>query len=262
MTKTTPWLTMARPYGAGYQAPSTALYITDRATLSMGKSGRSLSLKPARALPDYMEMLLEVVPVPLETDPLITAGEHTRRVFGDILPAYQHGSIKLVATNVLRLNGQFDRLADHPEIWLPLDKVVYELALDGITQDIVLNLEEPSPVWVLGGFYQAGCGLDKIRQAFTTFYVQNDDIQHRLSHLEEWWERGLRPPHGLPQGSHLENATREEPYLSMLDALRQGEAMVCVCVGVDEKGEELLETYHSIDAVGHGVGQVMVTFKR
>ncbi len=262
MTITTSRLMMPRPYGAGYQAPSTALYITDKATLSMGKSSGPVILKSARSFPDYMELLLEVVPVSLKMDPLITAGEYARNVFGEILPAYQHSSIKLMATDVLRLNGQFGRVIDHLEIWLPEDKVVYELTFDCILHDIVLNLEEDSPVWALGGFYQEGGALDKIRQAFITFYVQNDAIQHRLSHLEEWWERGLRPPNGLTQDNRLVNATREVPYLSMLDALRQGEAMVCVRIGVDEKGEDLLETYHSIDAVAHGVGQVMVTFKR
>ena len=262
MAKTTPWVSMARPYGAGYQAPSTALYATDRAILSIGKPAGAVTLKSPSVLPDYLDFLLNVVPVPLEGQPMIHTSSYSREVFGEALPAYRHGSVKLMATDTFRYNGQYDRVANHPEIWLPLDGMVYELPFDSVTQDIYLNTEVESPVWALGGVYQEGCALDKIRQSFATFYVQNEEIHHRISHLEEWWERGLRPPHALPEGSSLENATLEVSCLSMENALRQGEAMVCVCIGVDEFGEEILETYHSIDATLHGSKQIMVTFER
>lgn len=262
MAKTTPWISIARPYGGGYQAPSTALYTTDRATLSIGKSSGSVILKAPRVLPNYFEFLLNVVPIPLEGQPLIQTDIYSREVFGEVLAAYQCSSVKLMATQTIRYNGQFDRIANHPEIQLPLDGVIYELLFDGITQDIYLDIEKESPVWGLGGVYQEGCALNKIRQSFARFYVQNEAINHRITHLEEWWERGMRPPYGVIEGEYLENATLEGPYLSLENALRQGEAKVCICIGVDELGEKIYETYYSIDASLHGSKQIMVTFER
>lgn len=262
MSKITPWLTMARPYGAGYQAPSTAFHILDKATLSIGKSSGPVRLSAPLVLPDYLEFLLDVVPVPLEGDAIINSDRYSRKVFGEILSSYQYRGIRLMATDTFRYNGQFDRVVDHPEIWLPSEGTIYELPFDCIIQDIHLNSNETSPIWALGGFYQEGCALDKIRQNFITFSVQNEEINHRVSPLEEWWERGLRPPQNLPEGSRLANARLEVPYLSLEDALRQGEAMVSVCIGIDQTGEEILETYHSIDASLHGSKQIMVTFKK
>jgi hypothetical protein len=262
MTKTTPWVSMARPYGTGYQAPSTALYTTDRATLSIGKSSGSVTLKAPRLLPDYFEFLLTMVPVPLEGQPVIHTDTYSREVFGEVLASYQYSGVKLMATDTIRYNGQFDRVANHPEIIFPLDGVIYELRFDGITQDIYLDIEKESPVWAVGGVYQEGCALRKIRQSFARFYVQNEAIHHRLTHLEDWWERGMRPPHGVVEGERLENATQRDPYLSMENALRQGEAKVCICMGVDEVGDKIYETYYSIDASPHGSKQIMVTFER
>lgn len=211
-------------------------------------------------IPETISLILEIIPVPFENEPIIRAKKYSRPVFGNILPGYHYQRLDLKSTGAIIIDGKFCSLSDHPEIWLPHDEIVYSHNFDGITQDIHFDPSKEHPNWALGGFYTKGCELEKIRQAFITFGVQNDRINHNVSHLEDWWKQGLRPPRQLPENWLLENGTAEEIYMSLPCALQSGHAMVSICDGVDSTGEEILKTYHSISAQCHSPTTLLVTY--
>lgn len=280
MAKSTPWLSIGKSYGMGYQAPSTAQFNTDKAYLLWEDYDRNYPLKLPEETPDFMEILFDIVPIPLDANPQVGCDGYERFVFDELLAKYKYAGVKLRATTIGRVKNQFvslvgKRFQFSPEK-LSIGKstgeksndssekpIAFEFFYDNLTQNIFFDRQQGSVIWALGGATDKNMILDQYQQVFISFYWENDIIHHRISTLEDWWHKGIYPPFNmLPLTDPIPNARVQSNYKTLHDALCQGEMIFSLSLGMDNTGSDVGQLYQSIDAYRHGPDQVMVTFKR
>lgn len=285
MTKSQPWLSLSRPYGKTLQTPSTAHYTTEKGILSLGESETPFTLNPHDSAPDYIDLIIKLVPLPHLNNPLISCDSAQQSVYSQELESYQYRGVQLQTTDKARIQGQFVSLKGRnlrfsqqyqPQKIQPKVEcnennqllvenyvyILYEFCYDSIQNDINFSKNQGSGLFAVGGPFVPGMDLHHYVQYFVRFYEENSSIYHHLTSLNHWWEKGLFLPlhNSLPE-LEIVNTHQSTPYLSLLDTLRQGHAAFAMVNGVDENGLEILSFYQSIDAQRHGLDHALITFK-
>lgn len=77
-----------RPYGRGYQAPSTALFNTDCAVVSMGGGENFIDTLEIVKVPDILEVVVNIVPIALPSEKNYTASYQFDNVTWPSVPVY------------------------------------------------------------------------------------------------------------------------------------------------------------------------------
>lgn len=279
MTKSTLWINFGRTYGLGYKAPSTAQFNIDRAHIFCGDKEKSYPLNLPEESPDFMDLLLNIVPLPLKNNPQISCEGHQRPLFDGILKKYQYAGIQLQATNIGRVNNQFISLKEKRfrfagsrrsplqnatiENIPPKPPIAFEFYYDNITENVFFDRDKGSLIWAMGGPGERDLALHQYQQVFVSFFLDDNIIKHNVSPLENWWKEGIYPPFNMAHLKNpIQNISVDANYKTLQDALRQGEMLFSICIGVDETGKDIGQIYQSIEVTRHGQDQVMVTFER
>lgn len=254
------WAPGARPYGAGYRAPSTALYNTEKMILTIGRSSRPFLLEAEKRVPDYIQVFANICVEEKKNSPLIDYFGGQVSVYDNERGVYAYDRIYLKATDSVKIKDCYKQKSEIPELIFPVEDILYDHKFDHIKENLILSSENKNYVFPLGCFYKLGCALHQIRQAFVSPFIRDRKIDFQLSHLEDWWDQGMRPPCEVYETHQLFIREQNEAYLPLDSAIKEGGSSLLYRIGVDEQGKEVLKKYSSMDIVSHGRKQVVITY--
>ncbi|MBW8309832.1 MAG: hypothetical protein K0M45_09425 [Candidatus Paracaedibacteraceae bacterium] len=210
-----------RSYWHGYEAPSTAFLTTDMAQLKLGKVKEAENLEEPKNLPDVFDLLVELQPEPTASTPNVTLNNRTVGVFRGPLLDYRFAKMSLIYQGLMRSDGIIKKRTL---------SIISLIGMEFKTLITSMNVKTAPDRQALGGFWQLGSELDRIKQYSITFYEADNEIRYRL---------------------HAEH--------SFIDYIRDRYVYLQISA---EGGDETPVVYESIDAQRHGSKCAWITFQK
>ncbi len=210
-----------RSYWQGYEAPTTAFLVTDVAQLKLGKLSEPEKLVEPKKLPKVFDLLVEIQPEPTTSAPTVTLNNRTAGVFKGPLADYRFAKMSFVYQGLIRSDG------------IIKSRDISTISLIGMEFEVLktnVNVKTAPDKQALGGFWQLGSELDRIKQYSITFYEADNEIRYRL---------------------HAEH--------SLIDYIRDRYVYLQISA---EDGDETPVVYESIDAQRHGSKCAWITFQK
>lgn len=271
-----------RPYGRGYQAPSTALYNTDLAALEIAGEDDSIQALEIIKMPDFIEVMVELVSVPLPIDQNYTATYQFNEITWPTVPLYPPEETQFVsALNLLYAGGIKVRQENQRESILIRGKNIEGFEIDiqegepvythqfeyknGSIEFSVMQTRRIVPVWPAGGFYRPGCQMDQIQQVFCSLSEQDRQTLARKTLLYQWNDQGYYPPlsNQVEEQKTVFQTSRTDPYLKFIEDIRQGKALLnLVDPRASNQEQAVCFTYKSIDIKEQGLDKALLCFVR
>ncbi|AIK96409.1 hypothetical protein [Candidatus Odyssella acanthamoebae] len=200
-----------RSYWQGYEAPSTAFLTTDVARLKLGQVTEAENLEEPNHLPDIVDLLVEIQPEPTTHNPSLALNNRTASVFKGPLADYRFAKMSLEYQGLARLDGVIKK---RPLSIIFLSGIEFETLMSNVN---VINAPDKQP---LGGFWQLGCELERIKQYSVTFFEADNAMQYRL-HPEHTFIDYIRDRHVSLQISG-ENSDDPPVVYKSIEAQRHG----------------------------------------
>ena len=271
-----------RSYGPGYQAPSTALFNTDLATLEIDGGDDSIQALEIIKMPDFIEVMVELVSVPLPVEQNYTATYGFNETTWPPVPLYPSQETQFVsALNLLYAGAIKIRQENQRESILIRGKNIegYEINIqeeepiythhfeykNGSVDFHVMQTRHIIPVWPVGGFYRPGCQMDQIQQVFCSLSEREEQTLVRKTLLYQWNDQGFYPPlsNEVEEQKTVFQTSRTQPYLKFIEEIRQGKALLnLVDPRASSQEQAICFTYKSIDIKEQGLNKALVYFVR
>ena len=265
-------------YPAGYTAPPTDSYNTESFQLKIGafmQEGAEIELDSKNV--QWIQLRVQLLPLKIHhTGPLIYYEDHFIKyepcsLYGLKKENYCH-EISLVFKGV---GAYFQKSHKHKkpilnnkleeqELILPENNILYtHYFLTQEQGDIKLKssldvnqnqyIDPPGcingyPVWTYGGYYRPGCAVEAIEQTYFSITQSKGITQPYLIAENEWKKKNIPIPQGKKEKGHsivfMEKGTHP-PNLAV--AIENGSLSVQLCIGIDEEGKNIAQTYYSYD---------------
>jgi hypothetical protein len=269
-----------RPYGRGYQAPSTALFNTDRAVVSVGGGSDSIHTLEVVKVPDVLEIVVNIVLIPLPIAQNYTASYQFDNVTWPSVPLYPAietqfiSALKLSYADQVKVRDkdQYESVIFRGntisgfEIALGEEGMLYTHQFDYVNQSIsfhVIKKRTLVPVWPVGGFYRPGCQIDQIQQVFCSLAEQNQETFARKTLLHQWNDQGTYLPQSTQKDDQQTDfqTARQDIYIKFIDVIRQGDVLLTLVEPTENKKlEKPFFSYKSVDMTIQGLTQAVIHF--
>lgn len=268
-----------RPYGHGYQAPSTALFNTDLCTIQIKSCEENLNSVETIQMPDFIEVLIDFIAVPLPQKNIMVTYQFDNVVWPSV-PLYPveeaHfvSALKLVFGGVIKIRDGIEKEStlirgktiEGFEINVKMEEPIYIHQFDYNEESIVHCVREKRvivPIWTAGGFYRPGCDLEQIQQVFFSLSELEQKTFARKTLLTQWNTQGFSPPFSAEKDEQttIFQTNRKDLYVRFIDDIRKGAATIQL-INSKEENPSTCFTYKSVDIKPYGLGKAFVHFIR
>lgn len=268
-----------RPYGRGYQAPSTALFNTDLGKIQIAPSGEHIDFIETVQMPDFIEVLIDFISIPLPHDNIMATYQFDNVIWPSV-PLYPSeepqfiSALKLVFGGVIKIRDSAQKESvlirgmaiEGFELDVKEAEPVYVHKFDYHRSSIDYSVREKRvvvPIWPAGGFYRPGCELEQIQQVFCSLSEFDQKTFTRKTLLTQWNDQGFYPPYTTEKDEQktVFQVDRQDLYVRFIDEIRKGVATIHL---IDRKadGSSACFTYKSVDIKPYGIGKAFVHFMR
>lgn len=268
-----------RPYGRGYQAPSTALFNTDLGTIQIAPSEEVIDSVEAIQMPDFIEVLIDFIAVPLPQDNILATYQFDNIVWPSV-PLYPVDELQFISALKLVYGGAIkirdgtqresvlirSKTIEGFEIEVNEEEPVYIHTFDYHKSSIEVRVQEKRvvvPIWPAGGFYRPGCQLEQIQQVFCSISELEQKTFVRKTLLTQWNDQGFYPPYTTEKDEQTTvfQMARQDLYIRFIDDIRKGAASIRL-VNPDTENRSACFTYKSVDINPYGIGKAFIHFMR
>lgn len=267
-----------KPYSRGFQASSTALFNTEIGILELKSEEEVIDSLDIVCLPDFLEILVEFIPIPFDYPHLMATYYYYDKVFPSV-PLYSPEKIQfvkaidLIFAGVMKIkmptsrdsflvNGDgFDGLYLKNETYLQ-SKLIHRFCFDFQEQSVTGHFNENKEIIIFpyAGFYKPGCHLNDIQQVFCTIEENADMSYVHCSLLDEWHNQGRFPPQSYDNNDKklIFRSSSREPYISFVNSIRHGK--ISISLSSTDEEAQLQQSYVSMDIFQHGPTKAFIQF--
>ncbi|WP_032112222.1 hypothetical protein [Candidatus Paracaedibacter symbiosus] len=267
-----------RPYGQGYQAPSTALFNTEVTAIQIAPTEEDIETVELVQMPDFIEVLVDIVSVPLPQESFMATYQFDDVIWPSV-PLYPLDEPQFVRALKLMYGGRL-KIRDNEmhesvpirgknikgfEVVVDENESVYTHKFDVQNSSIdfyVKQIRDVVPIWSCGGFYRPSLALDQIQQVFCSISEYNGKTLARKTLLHQWNDQGFYPPFTAEKDNQktIFKTNHQELYVKFIDTICRGEAVLKL---INPQSNEATASfiYRSVDIKEAGIGKAYLHFQ-